>query len=127
MSSRTKRGAPPPAAGSFLRSLAWFRETFRSVSRMLLPSRRPIAYSLRVSGTIVRLPSSSLMTSFHMRWLFYPLGLARRQRGDESISCRHHPSGVAAVERKLGTVGRIPPGGIGPDGNVGKASHRTVE
>src|SRR5580693_4187291 len=130
MSSKTKLAAllcGSPGEGTFRIKRAWPLDTFRSVRRMLLPSRRPIVYSLRVSGTVVRLPSSSSMTSFHMRGLFYPLGLVRRQRGDEGISCRHHPSRVAAVERELRAIGRIPPGGIGSDGNVGKESHRTVE
>src|SRR5580704_603124 len=130
MSSSTKlgpRSAPSPTPGSFLTSLAWPLETFRSVSRMLLPSRRPLVYSVRVSGTTVRLPSSSSMTSFHMRWLFYPLRLARRQRGDEGVPCGHHPSGVATVERELRAIGRVPPGGIRSDGNVCKANNRAVE
>ena len=42
------------------------RETLRSVSRMVLPSLRPIVISSRMSGTTVVLPSSSSMMSLYM-------------------------------------------------------------
>jgi hypothetical protein len=32
---------------------AWFRETFRSVKRMTLPSLRPTVNSSRINGTLV--------------------------------------------------------------------------
>lgn len=48
------------------RSVACRREMFRSVSRTVFSSPRPIEYSSRTSGSGVRLPSSSSIVSFHI-------------------------------------------------------------
>src|SRR6188472_1007342 len=45
---------------------AWRRDTFRSVSRIVLPSLRPMVISSRIRGTTVVFPSSSWMTSLYI-------------------------------------------------------------
>src|SRR6185436_7291944 len=48
------------------RMRAWRRDTFRSVSRIVLPSFRPIVISSRIRGTTVVFPSSSWITSLNI-------------------------------------------------------------
>src|SRR5262245_48762821 len=74
---------------------AWRRDTLRSVSWIVLPSRRPIVISSRANGTTVVLPSSSSIVSLNTAEIRRSDDFIRRG-GDGQSRERGHPSRGAA-------------------------------